>query len=492
MRSQDDQYLTQSRGNPMAEEGMKSSAELPLAGRGPAALLAVAAAVAVAFFLAEHNHDLPLKDLLDPDSANVELAASEGSLARRVGFGLLLLTGLGCLAADHCCATAPGQKSLRLRSFGHRSGRVVGAALVAYVGWSVASLAWSADIALTLRRVGVLLCFTAGAVGIGRRFTLRQLCVLGTAVAGSYLLVGLADEIREGFFQPGAADYRFTGHVHPNLQATFCAMICLGSLCLIDRPAGAARHGWSRRIALAACAATGFAFLLLTKSRTATFALLAGCAVIGAVRLSPRQRVALFLSAAWLASAAILAASFCGIDVPRAATDIVLIDRTEDAMSLTGRIPLWQHLFAVVGDRILVGFGYGSFWTPQQIRSASAVVGTGISHAHCAYIELILNLGVIGLAIYLVAIGAALRRSLAGASVDAGALFLASLLCFGLVHAMAEALFATSSFVPFIAACGMWHLAFAGADRPRRSDTLLEQIEEAPLGAGTFARRTPK
>ena len=451
---------------------------------GTLALVVAAAAVAVAFFLAEHNHDLPLKDLLDPDSANVELAASEGSLQRRVGFGLLLLTGLGCLAAS------------RRKPF--RVGNLLGGALVAYVAWSVASLAWSTDVDLTLRRVGVLLCFTTGAIGVGRLFTLRQLCLLGTAVAGLYLLVGLADEIWQGFFQPGSADYRFTGHVHPNLQATFCAVICLGSLCLMDRPGGAGnprsrvRYGWPLRIALAACGATAFAFLVLTKSRTAMFALLAGCAVIGAFRLSSRQRMALGLSAAWLASAAILAASLYGIDVPRAVADIALINRTDDTMSLTGRIPLWQHLFAVVGDRMLVGFGYGSFWSPEQIHAASAVVGTGISHAHCAYIELMLNLGLVGLAIYLLMIGTSLSGLLAGRSADAGALFLASLLVFGLVHSVAEALFATSSFVPFIASCGMWNLAFAAADRSKQVNSSLGHIEEATLDASPLARRRPK
>jgi O-antigen ligase len=276
-----------------------------------------------------------------------------------------------------------------------------------------------------------------------------------------YLLIGAADELWQGFFQPGAADYRFTGHVHPNLQGSFCAAICLGTLCLLDRPG-------SMRYALVALAVIAFAFLLLTKSRTATIALLAGCAVIGGFRLSGRQRLVLGLSAAWLLSVAVLAASVGGVDVPRVASETVLINRTDDAISLTGRVPLWQNLIALIDNRILIGFGYGSFWTPQHIRFASGVVGSGISHAHCGYLEVVLNVGLVGLAIYSLAVAATLREACRGCRVapEAGNLFLAALLCFALVHAISEALFVTTSFVPFFAACGMWHFAFRNADAP--------------------------
>ncbi len=431
---------------------------------GVLALVLATAAVATAFFLVEHNHAVSLNDLLDPDSANIELAAAEGSIQRRIGFGLLLATGLSCLAASR-------RQSFRVHGF-------LGGALVAYLAWCIASTSWSADFSLAIRRVSALICFTAGAIGVGRCFTLRQLCVMGVSAAGIYLLIGLGDELYHGFFQPGSPDYRFTGHVHPNLQASYCAAICLGALCLMDRPGAA-------RLALSACAAIAFVFLLLTKSRTATLAFLAGCAVVGAYRLSSRQLLVLGLSAAWFVSAAILAASVYGVDVPRALWGIVLINRTDDAISLTGRVPLWQHLLGLIDDRILIGFGYGSFWTPQHIRSASAVVGSGISHAHCGYLEIVLNLGLVGLAIYLLAFGSALRGALLScrARAETGALFLAALLCFAVVHSAAEALFATASFLPFIVACGMWRMAFGRVDSTAPAD-IPASAEKGPTFGG--------
>jgi O-antigen ligase len=208
--------------------------------------------------------------------------------------------------------------------------------------------------------------------------------------------------------------------------------------------------------------------LLLTKSRTATFALVAGCAAIAAYRLPRRRAMVLGLAAAWLLSVAVLAASIAGIDLQRTVLETVLIGRTDDALSLTGRIPLWRQLIATVDDRILIGFGWGAFWTPEHIRLASAVVGSGISHAHCAYIETMLNLGIVGLVACLLTACAAVREVFRRCRADSegGVLFLAALLAFALVHAFAEALFATPSFVPFFAACGLSNLAYCAGECP--------------------------
>ncbi len=409
--------------------------------RGVLVLLLAAAAIGAAFFLAEHDHSLSLKELVDPDSGNEERSVNEGNMQRRLGYGLLLAVGL-------CGLAGARQKAYRLRGF-------LPVALLSCLVWCLASITWSADVSLTIRRTGLLFCFAVGALGVGRCFTLRQLCILCVTISGAYLLIGLADELAQGVFQPALADYRFSGHVHPNLQASFCAAICLGSLCLLDRP-GPLRYAWM------AYAVLGLVFLLLTKSRTATVALVAGCAVIALFRVPRRRGLAYGLTAAWLLSAAVLAASMAGIDLERNVLATILIGRTDSAMSLTGRVPLWHHLLATVNDRILTGFGLGAFWTPQHIHLASAVVGSGITHAHSAYIETVLNLGIVGLIAYLLAAGAAVREvfSRCRMNSEGGTLFLAALMIFGLVHALTEALFVSSSFVPFFAACGLSRLAF--------------------------------
>jgi O-antigen ligase len=349
------------------------------------------------------------------------------------------------------------------------------------------SVAWSADVPLTVRRVGVLVCFSIGALGVGRSFTLRQLCIMSVAISGTYLAIGLADEILQGVFQPLAPAYRFTGHVHPNLQASFCAAICLGSLCLMDRRD-------SLRYALAVCAAVGLIFLILTKSRTASIAFVAACAVIAAYRVSRRQALVIGISAGFLLGVVVLAASVAGIDLERTVVHTVLIGRTDDAMSLTGRVPLWHQLLATVNERILTGFGVGAYWTPQHIHLASAVVGSGVTHAHCAYIEAVLNVGIVGLIAYLLTAGAAVREIFRRCNVHAegGILFLAALMAFAFVHACAEALFVSTSILPFFAAAGLVHLAFHPEELPSRRHGPAVSDRASPADADVALSGSPR
>lgn len=424
-------------------------------------LLLAAVAVGLAFFLTEHDHSRSLAELVDPDGSNEERSASEGTLQREVGFVILPVVGL-------CGMLAARRKTVCFRGF-------LAFAQLFCLLWCVASIAWSAEVSLTIRRIGILLCFSMGALGLGRCFTLRQLCIICITVAGAYVVIGLVDEILQGAFQPAASEYRFTGHVHPNLQASYCAAICLGSLCLIGRSG-------PMRFVLAAVAVLAFVFLVLTKSRTATMALVAGCAMIAIHRLSMRRALALGLATGWILSVVVLAASIVGIDPERSVLQTVLIGRTDDAMSLTGRVPLWNQLLATANDRILTGFGVGAFWTPQHIHLASAVVGAGVTHAHSAYIEALLNVGILGLVGYLLMAAAAVRVVVRRCRIDpeAGILFLAALMAFGFVHAFAEALFVSSSFVPFFAAAGLSHAAFFSEEDPTQQDRPATPGEIAP------------
>jgi O-antigen ligase len=65
-------------------------------------------------------------------------------------------------------------------------------------------------------------------------------------------------------------------------------------------------------------------------------------------------------------------------------------------------LPVWQDClenFAL--KRPILGFGYTTFWTPDRITKVSDEAGWGVSAAHSAYLELLLDLGVPGVALYL-------------------------------------------------------------------------------------------
>src|SRR5206468_7535924 len=59
----------------------------------------------------------------------------------------------------------------------------------------------------------------------------------------------------------------------------------------------------------------------------------------------------------------------------------------------------------------LAGYGYGGFWTPARISMISDDQQWSITSSHSEYLEIALDLGVIGLALYVVTFGAAIRRA---------------------------------------------------------------------------------
>ncbi len=153
--------------------------------------------------------------------------------------------------------------------------------------------------------------------------------------------------------------------------------------------------------------------------------------------------------------------------------------RSEAAESLTGRIPLWVELFHSVKDRLWIGFGYGAFWDADHIETASSVVGSGVSHAHSAYMETLVNTGLVGVVALTLAAAAGLARAARGCrhARDAGSDFLFALLTYGAVQSLSEPLFASPGCVPFLAACGLARLALVADDA-------------SPAGAGGDASAT--
>src|SRR3546814_5554100 len=67
-----------------------------------------------------------------------------------------------------------------------------------------------------------------------------------------------------------------------------------------------------------------------------------------------------------------------------------------DPTSLTGRVPLWSVLIEhYVSDRPLLGHGFQGFWTPRHIVEVSAYQDWAIVFAHSAYVDMLLDLGLL-------------------------------------------------------------------------------------------------
>jgi exopolysaccharide production protein ExoQ len=338
--------------------------------------------------------------------------------------GFLLLAAAGTIAAT--------RRPLRPLRWTHP----VVIVCLGFVLWCALSILWSPAPTLSLRKVAILLLFLTGTIGMARLIELRDLCWVVALSCASFLALGLLAEISLGAFHPGQADYRFCGTFHPNDQGLQCALLILAALGLLWQ---GTRHAWLVGSLLAA----GCGGLLLTKSRTALSAL--ACALVLGMLLHSRgrQRILLASSLTVLVCVGIVAYSFFPMGVVRSAESLASMGRTGNVDSLTGRIPLWQALLRDVGARPWLGYSYGGYWDADHIEHYSNMFKWQIPNAHNAYFDLVLSVGIVGLAFYTLCMLGAWFVSLANheRSGDAADLFACCLIAFSIVHGFAESKF---------------------------------------------------
>lgn len=77
--------------------------------------------------------------------------------------------------------------------------------------------------------------------------------------------------------------------------------------------------------------------------------------------------------------------------------------------TLTGRVPMWQYLIELGGKNLIGGSGYESFWL-KNLEKIWARFAFGPNNAHNGYVDILLNLGIIGLVLLIVVIAKSLAR----------------------------------------------------------------------------------
>ena len=75
--------------------------------------------------------------------------------------------------------------------------------------------------------------------------------------------------------------------------------------------------------------------------------------------------------------------------------------RSDDVSEMTGRVPLWNFVWHASEGRHIQGFGYGAFWVVDRTRAAWDALNWFPRHSHSAYLQTVVNLGLVGLAVVL-------------------------------------------------------------------------------------------
>lgn len=427
---------------------------------------------AVVFFVCNHHLSEPLR--VDADVDVAATAIEDGSLARQVS-----LTALGAYGLVLLFRARP-------KSPTRPPAGVLGFLVFAFLAWACMSVAWTEAPAFALRKVAALLMLGLGAWGIARRFSPREVAGLVAITSFGYLVFGLALELADGTFTPLDVAYRFGGTLHPNHQAMNCGLLSLACFYLVKE------HARLRRM-LAGIAVVALAFLLLTKSRTGLASTLAALAAYWLLVSSRIGKVAAVTGA--LAATAVAAALYLGGAVT-VSEDALLLGRTDAEMeTLSGRTDLWDWTTDLLKDRELTGYGFNSFWTPDRVEEISEEQHWTISQGHSTYLDMLLGVGIVGLALYvaLLLAGAGKAMRLEHDHRDGRYAFLCAVIVFALVEGTAESALLQSTVPAFltIAAIGMLTRPGERIRAPGAATSPRPPVVKAPwnaLGARPAAR----
>ncbi len=395
--------------------------------------------ILAAYFFIGRDLKYSLSPNIDRPFEKVYASMIEGNPARRLG-----LAFLSAVATLYLLTT----RAIHLR----RSGGLGYLALL-FTAWSLLSIIWAADAAFTLRRVAVFLTLCLVSVALANEYSIDFLLRFTVFSMTSYLLIGFGAEVALRTFAPFSPWYRFSGTVHPNVQGFDCAVLFLAATTL----ATSTRAGRRLYFGIAAAAFVG---IVLTKSRTSVATAVLAQVLLWALRPGRARKVAPVAIAIWLATMAFFAA---GDQFLPTVYKAVLLGRSAAGLNtFTGRTLIWGHALPFIEEHPLLGCGFNSFWNIEHIADFSALMGIGLRGAHSVYMDLLLNVGLIGALLYVVTMLRAAHVSLQlfRRSGQFGYAFFYKLSVFCLLHGILESGTLEGGIGTFLLIWGTVHVAF--------------------------------
>ncbi len=281
------------------------------------------------------------------------------------------------------------------------------------VGLAVASTLWSEMPALTLRRSLALAGTTVFGIYLVTRFDSRTrlhllASALGITLVGCLLVAVLLPE------------YGTTGgSVHTPWRGvftdknTFGRMMVLSTAVFLVMSPSAGRRGW-----LLWLLAGASAYLALHADSATALVILTSVILLLPFYISLRLHYSRLIPIViW----AILIATV-GALLTIARSEEILTHLGRDA-TLTGRTQLWETVFVFIKDRFWLGYGYNAFWTGWSGLAGDvwAALSWEPPHSHNGFLDLWLDLGLVGLCLCLFDIVLSLQRTIRAAAAPQGA-----------------------------------------------------------------------
>lgn len=277
--------------------------------------------------------------------------------------------------------------------------------LIAFVLLTVFSTLWSADPGLTLRRGVALLGTTLFGIDFAVRYSIRdQLRLLAITLGGVVVL----SVVMQVFF-PGAIPT--VDEIYPDAwvgafsqKNEFGRVVVLTTMVLLT----AVSRSVSGVMTAIAAIVAALALIIAAQSMT-SFVALVGLMLI--LQYAPILRWSKGIRTVLQVLGGVIALPTLYLLVHNRTAVTEMLGRNS---SLSGRVKIWALSVSSIGIKPIFGYGYNAFWNVStEAMRINAALKWRVPHAHNAYLELALELGLVGLALYVAAYVVALRRAAA-------------------------------------------------------------------------------
>lgn len=310
--------------------------------------------------------------------SDVDMNSGEGSLATQILWAAVYLVVIGLI--------------FTLKAGRFKRAVVANKPLILLLCWAFISVFWSGMRGLTLRRDLALLGTTLFGAYLAIRYTLlEQLKMLGAVLAIIALMslfcalafpsIGIMSGFSEGAWRGVFSTKNELGRFMV-LAATVFVLI--------------ARH--TRRKLLLYCLA-GLSLILVVLSASTIAVAIGGVLLlfIFTYRFLGRLIARISRPIPWIISGAIVI-----VWVGTWVTDNfeVILETLGKSPNLTGRTFLWAGALSAIVQRPVLGAGYNAFWAGDGGGFIRAAVKWQAPHAHNGYLDLSLDLGIIGLGLF--------------------------------------------------------------------------------------------
>jgi exopolysaccharide production protein ExoQ len=90
-----------------------------------------------------------------------------------------------------------------------------------------------------------------------------------------------------------------------------------------------------------------------------------------------------------------------------------VMDALGRSSDLTGRTQIWSMVLSFIPRHPVLGYGYSGFWNGASTESGAIdqIVGAMVMYSHNGFLEILLNLGAVGLLLTLVLLGTGVKRA---------------------------------------------------------------------------------